>query len=1679
MKQTLLFFLNCFYTNNEIEEKDKLDLITRKITECSAILPECTEFVLEICLASLNNKKEYTTETVILNNINNDEFENNEDVKEIAFKLSLVNYKEVLTFALVSQYLTKTANNEIPYLDSSFKNINIVELFCENWIEYKKLSKEIIDKSLISNKTNNTKTKANSNIEDIIIKGFSHCWNVKCRTMFTNVLIKNDFWNFINDDKSKLTPISFLYTVLVDNSVCEFDENEYYIWLSNVLQEDKQYNNIGINNNGNNSLFSKQNNAPKEISPIINEIYSLFINLTKSDKKDVFANLNEKAFDLFLEIFTTINESNLKSEVKDTSNLNDAAASAAAVSGYLDIFNTGSNNENDVFFHSKIKPDELLGFEMLWRIVFDNTNESIVNKGITILHSLFSTGEDSNSDNRSENNFSLFKNNDSNINNEIPNTNTNYSDLLLKRCLTTIQESASQMKNSDSNTNNSHYSKLIIRSLHILKLIIKESEKNGTGGIKSHSALLKKTILDLKLKQSIKSNKELNLNHLNNLNSNNLNNQGNDYVNTSDDYCTIKILGNTTIIELKQLITNILNIHYDFLDIYINDKFISNTENGTTLTELNINFNDEIKVTYNKLLHCMKREDLTLSNGRELVPELYVIINSWFDMFSNDQDQMTPEYCGNFIYSVTGSNVSVGVDDKRISSMFDSYDKQKKGYISREDFLRFYKESITYSNKLNAVWENLNTMGIRNDLKRMIEPYFDSKVDYSKLPRYCLSHNDEFFNTLFYLQDFQNSDKMITKEAFEFLSIITTNPKIYKELLFIFNQSNNNDKQGIINWGKALNSDNIFKMIYSLEIIQVFLQQDDSSNSNNNSNNDKIDFLLLNKEIVNNDSEISQENETKNIDNIQNIKKKWVENFILSGGYDFLFTILDKELKTITNDNEVDNSKSSNIFIELVLNIVKNLYIKQKHNNIGINNKKDFNVVISNLVLLIDKLKNKKSSDEVLLLENALLFLFLILIDNDGNNNLIIEKSLLFKLQNIIFSSVFSKLDNIRLMFENIIENLISVIISDQDSISENKSNKTYWLVSFLFEFFLSCVVIFERRNKKESLEYNYWNTLISIKLIDINSLINNISDVFCNVDKYLNSNSHFLNSMFKSFKELLCLFYKLKNYGINSHNDQSSIIHNFSNFDEELFSSMIVESIYIEENIKSPNSNVSNINNINSTNSINNKETMINSNTITTNTNNLLKQEHFLYSLGKVQLLNIIVENNSLLKLSLSEKYGLIETILTKILFKNISIEEIRKLFINDKYINKEFLNSRLVSSINKDINLSTEYYKLIITLIRKSFKNFSRLLNTNLIESAKESSNNKNGVSSAHNHDDYYYNRFYSRERREGHVGIRNLGCICYMNSMLQQFFMCSSFRYNLLNISDNKQIEENNYSISKFDDNTLHQIQRMFTFLDLSEREDYNPEPFCVAFKDWEGQSVNVRVQQDSQEFLNRFLDTIETQIKITPNKYLVNSVFGGKTCSQIICESCNKISNKFEVFLNLSLEVRSMSSLDKSLEKFICPERIDNFFCEECQKKVTIKKRNSIAELPNVLIVYLQRLWYNYEIDRNEKINSRLEFPKELNLKKYSVEELMRKEIESRNTDKAFEETDEFYFKSNEYYEYDLAGVNVHIGSADSGHYFSYINTVRDGEGNSRSYDRKNMEQKNHWLKFNDSSISKFK
>jgi len=88
-------------------------------------------------------------------------------------------------------------------------------------------------------------------------------------------------------------------------------------------------------------------------------------------------------------------------------------------------------------------------------------------------------------------------------------------------------------------------------------------------------------------------------------------------------------------------------------------------------------------------------------------------------------------------------------------------------------------------------------------------------------------------------------------------------------------------------------------------------------------------------------------------------------------------------------------------------------------------------------------------------------------------------------------------------------------------------------------------------------------------------------------------------------------------------------------------------------------------------------------------------------------------------------------------------------------------------------------------------------------------------------------------------GFVGLKNIGCICYMNSIMQQLFMIPSFRKAILEVQDKNVLNE------QPNENVLYQIKRIFGGLMDLEKQYYNPKKFCEAFKDIDGSPIDPTV------------------------------------------------------------------------------------------------------------------------------------------------------------------------------------------------------------------------------------------
>ncbi|KAG8060536.1 hypothetical protein GUJ93_ZPchr0002g26437 [Zizania palustris] len=154
-----------------------------------------------------------------------------------------------------------------------------------------------------------------------------------------------------------------------------------------------------------------------------------------------------------------------------------------------------------------------------------------------------------------------------------------------------------------------------------------------------------------------------------------------------------------------------------------------------------------------------------------------------------------------------------------------------------------------------------------------------------------------------------------------------------------------------------------------------------------------------------------------------------------------------------------------------------------------------------------------------------------------------------------------------------------------------------------------------------------------------------------------------------------------------------------------------------------------------------------------------------------------------------------------------------------------------------------------------------------------------------------------------------------------------------------------------------------------------------------------------------------------------KSLVHRIFGGCLRSQVRCTSCSHCSNKFDPFLDLSLEIANAATLVKALQNFTEEELLDGgekqYNCECCMQKVIAKKRFMIDKAPSVLTIHLKRF---SPFNPRQKIDKKVEFQSTLNLEPYvSNSEGME-------------------------FKYSLYGVLVHAGwNTQSGHYYCFVRT----------------------------------
>merc|ERR1712146_348596 len=140
-----------------------------------------------------------------------------------------------------------------------------------------------------------------------------------------------------------------------------------------------------------------------------------------------------------------------------------------------------------------------------------------------------------------------------------------------------------------------------------------------------------------------------------------------------------------------------------------------------------------------------------------------------------------------------------------------------------------------------------------------------------------------------------------------------------------------------------------------------------------------------------------------------------------------------------------------------------------------------------------------------------------------------------------------------------------------------------------------------------------------------------------------------------------------------------------------------------------------------------------------------------------------------------------------------------------------------------------------------------------------------------------------------------------------------------------------------------------------------------------------------------------------------------------------------------------------------------------------ESLTSMKRQSFKSLPPSLIFGLKRFDFDFEIMDQVKLNDYFPFPMNLNMYPYTINGRSDKidsgdevdsDQENENQEKLLQE-DDCWFQ--------LSGVVIHNGSAQQGHYYSYIKERNQFEEVKDANDISKTGNQPQWLEFNDTYV----
>ena len=290
--------------------------------------------------------------------------------------------------------------------------------------------------------------------------------------------------------------------------------------------------------------------------------------------------------------------------------------------------------------------------------------------------------------------------------------------------------------------------------------------------------------------------------------------------------------------------------------------------------------------------------------------------------------------------------------------------------------------------------------------------------------------------------------------------------------------------------------------------------------------------------------------------------------------------------------------------------------------------------------------------------------------------------------------------------------------------------------------------------------------------------------------------------------------------------------------------------------------------------------------------------------------------------------------------------------------------------------------------------------------------------------------------RGEGRGHAGLKNLGALCYLNTLFQTLFMNEHFRAGIYKFRTKKQREEQAAAagLQQPEETDSESVQPQESKIDVeagsAKPDEHKDDPDAIVS---ELQSLFARLQfgkasfedpcrivsklglsrgeqQDVNEFNNLFLQHLEARLKLTKIPKvatLIEDEFRGHITHAVTCSRCGTASPKESPFYDLTLQISKMKTVQQAMLAAMQKEHLEGgnqYRCGKCMSPQNAVRSTVIKDLPPVLNLQLLRFAYDPLSDSKKKLTDNISIPARIDMAPFRSEE----KIEQMVQDQAFED-----------------------------------------------------------------------